>query len=204
MRPTIRKLLVRVLWGLGIFLLLVMLAFEALPLLSNTALGTFRLMTRQRVLEQRIVKNVMVLAYRTDQDEHAEAISELQTTLPVWEKVQKGLQDGDPSLSLSPNLPSDLKLLLTQAQPDFVYLDTAAHQILTHPSPVDQAQVLIVLQHDQPYYLTMAQANDLLQERLQNAAKIYFSIELGIGITLMSLWIVFLFSFHALEKRSKS
>lgn len=188
---------------LGIFFLVVMLAFEALPLLSNTALGTFRLMTRQRVLEQRVVKNVMVLAYRTDQDEHAEAINELQTTLPVWEKVQRGLQDGDTTLGVSPNLPSDIKLLLTQAQPDFVYLDTAAHQVLAHPASVDPVQLSIVLQHDQPYYLAMAQANDLLQERIQNAAKIYFSIELGIGIALMSLWIVFLFSFRSLDKRSK-
>src|SRR5690348_13944705 len=114
--------MMRVFWGLGILLLLVMLAFEALPLMSNTTLGTFRLMTRQRVLEQRIVKNVLVLAYRSSPDDHAEAISEHQTTLPIWEKVQNGLRNGDVSQGISPNLPGDIRLLLIQAQPDFVYL----------------------------------------------------------------------------------
>lgn len=197
MKEKIKGLIMPILGWLGIFLFIIMLLFEALPLLSNnSSLGTFRLMTRQRVLQQRIVKDVLILAYRTSLDDHAEAISELQTVLPVWEQVQKGLQKGDSSLGISPNLPTDVKLLLIQSQPDFAYLDAAAHQVLKNPSPVDLVQLSIILQHDQPYYLTMGQANDLFQEKIVNAAKLYFSIELGIGIVLVSIWVVFQISFR--------
>jgi hypothetical protein len=196
--------IMRILGWLGIILLFFTLAFEALPLMSNTTLGTFRLMTRQRVLQQRIVKNVLILAYQTSSDEHVEAINELQTTLPVWEQVQKGLRLGDASLGISANLPGDIELLLTQAQPDFAYMDAAARQILARPSPVDPVQLAIIQQHDQPYYLTMAQVSDLFQERIQGAAKIYFGIELGMGIALMSIWIAFLLFIRSFNKRSKT
>jgi len=199
MNQKIKRILMPILGWLGIFLFIVSILFEALPLMRGNGLNTFHLIARQRVLEQRIVTDVLTLAYRPD-DEHPEALSELQTALPVWEKVQIGLQKGDDSLGISPNLPSNVKLYLLQMQPDFSYMDVAARQILTHHDPVDPDQVIIILQHEQPYYLSMAQAVILFQDDIDNAAKIYFSIELGIGIALMSIWIVFLFSFQ----RSKS
>jgi len=188
---------------LGVFLFIVSIAFEALPLMHSNALGTFHLIARQRVLEQRIVTDVLILAYRP-QEEHAEALSELQTALPVWERVQKGLMNGDDTLGISPNLPSNIKLYLLQMQPDFSYMDTAARQILAHHSPVDPDQLAIILQHEQPYYLSMAQAVIVFQDDVDNAAKIYFSIELSIGIVLMSMWITFLLSFRSLTKGQNS
>jgi hypothetical protein len=172
-------------------LLLILLSFEALPLMPNSTLNTFHLAARQRVLEEHIVKNILVLAYRP-QDEHADAISQIQTALPVWEQVENGLQKGDTSLGISPRLPQDMKLMLIQAQPDFVYLDTAARKILAHPSPVDQTELTIVLQHDQGYYIAMAQVVIVLQDDLRGMAIIYFSIELVTGIILMAIWISFL------------
>jgi hypothetical protein len=204
MKPTILKILMRVLWGLGVFLLIITLAFEAIPLISGTSVATFRIMARQRVLEQRVVKDVLILAYRSSPEDHAEAISELQTTLPAWENFQNGLRAGDTSLGISPNMPGDVRLLLTQAQPDFTYLDAAAHQVLAHPSPVDLVQLSIILQHDQPYYIAMAQANDLFQERIQDAAKVYFGIEVCMCVASISIWIVLLFLVHSFVKRSKS
>lgn len=192
-----------ILGWLGIFLFIISLLFEALPLMKGNALNTFHLIARQRVLEQRIVTDVLTLAYRPD-DEHPEALSELQTALPVWEKVQKGLQYGDDSLGISPNLPSNVKFYLIQMQPDFTYMDTAARQVLAHHDPVDPDQLAIVLQHEQPYYLSMAQAVIVFQDDVDSAAKIYFSIELGIGIVLMSMWITFLLSFRSLTKGQNS
>jgi len=199
MNQKIKRILMPILGWLGIFLFIVSILFEALPLMRGNALNTFHLIARQRVFEQRIVTDVLTLAYRPE-EEHPEALSELQTALPVWEKVQNGLQKGDDSLGISPNLPNNVKLYLLQMQPDFSYMDTAARQILAHHDPVDPDQVVIILQHEQSYYLSMAQAVILFQDDIDNAAKIYFSIELGIGIALMSIWIVFLFSFQ----RSKS
>lgn len=195
-------ILSRILGWFGIFLLLILLAFEALPLMPNSTLNTFHLVARQRVLEEHIVKNILVLAYRP-QDEHAEAISEIQTALPVWEQVENGLQKGDTVLGISPRLPQDMKLLLIQAQPDFVYLDAAVRKILEHPSPVDQTELEIVLQHDQGYYIAMAQVVNVLQDDLRSMVIIYFSIELIIGIILMTIWISFLISINRILKTNR-
>jgi hypothetical protein len=159
-------------------------------------------MIRQRSLEERIVKNTLILAYRASPDERAEAINELQNTLPTWEKVQTGLRNGDASLGISPNLPTEVKLLLAKIQPNFASIDTSARKILEHPSSVDPVQINIILQHSQLYYLTMAQASDAFQESILNNARIYFSVELAIGIVLILMWIVLTFLSRSLDKRS--
>lgn len=191
---TIKKMrsLMRVMGSFGIVLLLIIIALEALPLLNNTdSINIFHLVARQRVLEERVVKDALILAYRASPDEHAEAISEMQTSLPTWEKVQNGLQNGDGSIGIPQNyLPSDLKLLLTQTQPDFTYLDAAARKILAHPSPVDLVQLSIVLQHDQGYYISMAQVVNSAQDHIQGAARIYFSIELIVALILLIVAVI--------------
>jgi len=203
MKQKDEKVIMRVLGGLGVFLLFASLAFEALPLLPNGTLNTFHLAARQRVLEEHIVKNVLILAYRP-QDEHTEAISEIQTALPVWEEVENGLQNGDASLGISSHMPQDIKLMLLQAQPDFVYLDTSARHILAHPSPVDPVQISIVLQHDQGYYIAMGQAVNVLQDDLSRMTVTYFWIELSMSMLLMIIWISFIFSANSALSKKES
>jgi hypothetical protein len=202
MRLKVIQLLIRIFGWFGVFLLLVSLLFEALPLLPNNALNSFHLAARQRGLEEHIVKDTLMLAYRSSSDDHAEAISELQTALPLWEKVQNGLQDGDTSLGISSHLPNDVRVLLLQAQPDFIYLDAAAHHILAHPSPVDATEIDIILQHDQNYFLTMGQAVIAYQDDINNAARTFFVIELVLGILLMILWIAFLILVNRVSKKN--
>ena len=196
------KVITRFIAGLGIFLFIISIAFEALPLMSDTTIGTFRLMTRQRVFEQSIVKNALILYYRPSLSERSEAISELQTTLPVWEKVQIGLQNGSPSLGISSNLPSDVNTLIMQAQPDYVYLDAAVHQILAHTGSIDVVQLSIILQHDQPYYVAMGQTTNLFQEHIQDATKIYFIIQLCISMPLMLICLGLLFRMKVRQRPS--
>jgi len=197
------KIIIKALRGLGLFLLLISVVFESLPLMpGSTTLDTFRLMIRQRSLEERIVKSTLILAYRASPDERAEAINELQNTLPAWKKVQTGLRNGDASLGISPNLPTEVKLLLAKIQPNFISIDTSARKILEHPSSVDPVQIDIILQHSQLYYLTMAQSSDAFQESILSNARIYFSIELAIGIVLILMWIVLAFLSRFLDKRS--
>lgn len=185
---------IRILGGFGIFLLIISLAFEALPLLPNNTLNVFSTIALQRTLGQRVAKNALVLAYRSSPDERTEAISELQNVLPYWEKVQSGLRNGDPSLGIPTHLPPDISLLVAQSQPDYAYMDTAAHKVLAHPSPVDPVQIAIILQHDNAYFLDMVQITSLMQQHIQSAAQMYFIIEVCIGIILMIIWIVFILS----------
>ena len=185
---------IRILGGFGIFLLIISLAFEALPLLPNNTLNVFSTIALQRTLGQRVAKNALVLAYRTSPDERAEAINELQNVLPYWERVQAGLQNGDSTLGIPAHLPSDVSLVVLQSQPDFAYMDTAAHKVLSRSSPVDAVQISIILQHDNAYFLSMVQVTNLMQQHIQSAAQMYFIIELCIGLGLMIIWIVFILS----------
>lgn len=175
-------------WGIfGIILIVFTIAFAALPLFPSSALDVIRITVRQRALEERIVKNVVVLAYQPES--HVQAVSELQNTLPTWEQVQNGLMNGDQSLGISANQPDDVKLLLLQAQSDFVSIDTAVHQILAHPSQVDPTQLTIVLGHEQAYYTTMAHVDTVSKDHITQITRIYFGIGMAISLVLMVIWI---------------
>ncbi len=190
---------VRVLGVFGIILLLFLIAFTALPLMPNSTLGVIRIIARQRTIEQLIVKDVLILAYRPT-PEHVQAISELQNALPTWEKVQAAFQHGDAELGISANLPPEVKLLVLQAQSDFTSIDTAAHQILTHSSPVDQTQLLIVLQHERGYSVTMFQVSGLFEDSILFVSRIYFGVGTLISLGLLYIWIRF---FRALLKKER-
>src|SRR6266568_8568747 len=66
----------------------------------------------QRARAVRMVKDVLVLAYRPA-GEHAQSLSELQDILPAWEQTQKGLQVGDAALGLPRYPPTNVVLLLS-------------------------------------------------------------------------------------------
>ncbi|OLD63409.1 MAG: hypothetical protein AUF65_02420 [Chloroflexi bacterium 13_1_20CM_50_12] len=191
-------------WGIfGILLILFSIAFSALPLIPNSTLGVIRIIARQRAIGQQIVKDVLILAYRPP-PEHVQAISEIQNALPVWEQVQAGLQNGDSSLGISPNLPGDIKLLLLQAQSDFTSVDTATHQILAHPSPIDQTQLSIILHHEHGYSLAMFQVSDLFESHIRGISQIYFGIGTAISVGLMFIWVTFFRKILRLEREKEA
>ncbi|HEX3640213.1 MAG TPA: hypothetical protein VHV10_02865 [Ktedonobacteraceae bacterium] len=180
----------------GIILIVLSIAFASLPLIPNNTLGVIRLIARQRTIEQQIVKDVLILDRPAGN--YIQAISELQNSLPAWEQVQIGLQKGDDSLGISPNLPADIKLLILQSLSDFASIDTAARKILAHPSPVDQIQLTIILQHEHGYSLTMFQVSGLFEDHIHGISQIYFGIGTAISIGLLIIWICL---FRALLKR---
>lgn len=189
---------VQILGVFGVLLILISIGFGVFPLMPNDTLDVIRLIARQRTLEQLIAKDTLILAYRPT-DDHVQAISELQNTLPAWEKVELGLQNGDASLGISPNLPGNIKLLLLQAQSDFTGIDASAHYILAHPDPVDQTQLSIVLQHERAYSVTMFQVNTLFNDYIQEMSRIYFGIGVAINACLLLIWMSF---FKELLKRT--
>jgi len=82
-----------------------------------------------------------------------------------------------------------------------VSIDTAVHQILTHPSTVDQLQIAIVLQHDSGYYVTMAHVDMLLEAHVQFIAKLYFGFGVAISIGLLLMWIQFFRKMLRIDKQ---
>lgn len=183
-----------------IILIALNLAFDALPLVPNNALSTISAIDLQRTLGERIAKDVLILSYRPT-SEHVQAVAELQSMLPYWEKVQNGLTGGDESLGISDHLPPDIRLLLVQAQTDYVEMDQAAHTIVAHPSQaVDPIELSIVLQHEPNYFLTMLHVAMLEQQHIQSATQVYFSLEAGIGVLLLASFIALLAGYRAQRK----
>src|SRR5256884_5592378 len=164
MSQRLRSALIRVITVCGIVLLLLSIVSDSLPLMPNNALNVVRRASQQRGLSERIAKNAIILV-RDDASLHSQAVSELQVTLPGWEKIQRGLLSGDASLGLPDRVPDDVRLLLLQVRGDFSAIDAAAKAILAHP---DETQLSIILDHNQQYYLTMENIADLLPDSVQD------------------------------------
>lgn len=179
----------------GMILLLGAILLETLPVLPSSVPTTVSIIHRvnqQGSFAERIDKDVLILAYRPEA-EHAQAISELQVTLPVFEKVQAGLQGGDASLNLPMRRPQDVQLLLLQSQSDYIAVDAAAKAILARTDqPVDQNQIAIIQQHERPYFLAMGIVAKTWEGHIEDNAIGFFWTELWISIFLLLLWIAFL------------
>lgn len=144
----------------------------------------------QRTLVDRIAKDVFTLAYRPT-SEHAQAVNELQNILPIFEKIQHGLQSGDASLGL-PHRPPDVILqFMITSQPDFAAIDTAARQIIAQPDkPVDKIEVDIIAAHERAYFLVLSQVNTVWQQYIDGAFIQIFAIEEGIVILVVTMLVV--------------
>lgn len=170
-------------------LLLVLLGFLAIWVAYTSPAGFMAQVATQRGREQRIVKNALVLAYRTDPRERAVALAELQDVLPIWEQVQKGLLVGDRSLGLPRNIPGNIVFILASANTDYVPLDVAARKILVQHNPVDPLQVQILIDHDRGYSNALYQVTLLWQQHIDDVFLQLYFIETGLvgGVLLLVL-----------------
>lgn len=157
----------------SLFLLGSLAAYEMIPLTYQEADIVNRI-SSQSIRAQRIYSNALTLAYRP-QDEHAQAVSEIQNTLPAWEREQSALQ----GLRLN----EDMRVLVVQAQPDYVAIDVAAKQLIAHPG--DKVQVQIIVEHRRNYVLLMTQLATLYSQRIP--VRIQWFVAFGEGITLFLL-----------------
>lgn len=185
---------VRAIAIIGIVSLIGNVFIEALPLPNNNVLTTVSIMYRveqQGALDERIDKDVLNLAYRA-QSERVQAVNELQVTLPTFEQIQAGLQNGDASLYLPTRRPQDVQLLVVQSQSDYAAIDTAARSILAHAdSPVDANELAIIQQHERPYFLEINDVAKVWESHILENALDFFWFELWIGIGLAVLWITY-------------
>lgn len=139
-------------------LLLLLIVAQSIPLTYSEA-DWLVIASVQSARGQRIAKNAFTLAYRPD-EERAQAVSELQNLLPVWENQQEKLQEARNA---------DLHALVIQSQPDFMAMDTAARKLLAHPTgKTDLVQVSIIAQHERNYSLLMLQVSTLMQQRIDD------------------------------------
>jgi hypothetical protein len=184
----VKKVFRRVVLGCTLFVLAVLVCTLILPLSYNEP-SIINQTALQSMRAQKLTKDVLVLAYRSG--DHAQAISEIQNTLPVWEAEQATLQT---------IANSDSHLLVTQSQPDFVAIDTATKKLLAHTSgDVDLTQVQIVLGHERNYTLLMGQLSTLRQSHIQSSNVILFVVQMVVTVLI----IVAVIELFVLSKQTK-
>jgi len=184
--------------ALTIFLLVVMVGLEILPITNG---NDDPVIQRQADLQLTrsifLSRDVLVLAYRPITF-RSQAVSDLQTILPVFQQVQAGLIVGDVSLGLPGNPPDNVRIALGTANSDYQQMVTALKSLLANadsPTGPDPVQVNIVLLHDRPYITAMYQAITLIQQNADARKiqlliiKIFFIV--GIVVLVMLKYLLF-------------
>jgi hypothetical protein len=159
----------RLVFMIAMALLILLAVSQLLPLAYNVPMlvGQSAL---QGTRAQRIAKDALVLEYRPA-SEHAQAINEIQNSLPIWEAQQS-------YLSTLQN--STVQTLMAQAQPDYLAIDTAARNLLAHTN--DTTQTNIIIQHERNYTLVMNQLSQLIQDRIQEFKVDVIIIQISITV----------------------
>jgi nitrate/nitrite-specific signal transduction histidine kinase len=85
---------------------------------------------RQRMLSQKISKDVLILETVTDPTVRAARIQELQQSVTLWEQSQQGLQNGDAQQGLPATTSSAVKQLFSVIGPNYEAMLRAAKDIL--------------------------------------------------------------------------
>jgi hypothetical protein len=161
-------------------LLIALIAMQILPLLFNEP-ALINQTAMQSTRAQRIAKDALVMAYRPS-NEHSQAVSEMQDTLPQLEAEQ---------LQLRTLISPDAQLLVTQSQPDYAAIDTASKMLLAHPNgPTDPTQVEIILEHERNYALTMSQLAALRQTKIQESNIVLVASQCAISVLIIALVVV--------------
>lgn len=181
MRSSVWKVIHRIIFVARVVLLILLFAFFLSPLLRLPVLTTLNNMSLQRIRCERIAKNALILQYRPE-EEHPQAIAELQNMLPGWQQEQTDLK------SFPDN---QVNLLLLQSQADYTSITSALTNILATPSkPVDSTQVKIILSHESAYFVVSGQMQMLMQQTVITTSIQVVVVELIIVILSVILTVV--------------
>lgn len=85
---------------------------------------------KQRMLSQKITKYIYQLPFASSELEEHQMLAELQTSLNLWERTHKGLQEGDLELELPGNNPKEVQRLFDAIQDEQVTILNAAKKIV--------------------------------------------------------------------------
>jgi hypothetical protein len=166
-RGAMRTIFRRIAYAGALFLLLALAGTHFLPLIFNEP-DIINQTALQSTRAQRIAKDAMILTYRPS-SERAQAISELQNTLPVFEAQQTKLQ----TLTNS-----DLHLLVSQSQSDYTSLVTATKILLNQPDgTTNMTQLQIILDHERTYSLLMSQLASLRTAQIHANNVIFVAVQ---------------------------
>lgn len=177
-------------------LLLILLAFQSVIVIQPSTSRAINEAGLQRTRCQLIAKDVLVLKYRTNSTEKAQAINELQTLLPNFEREQA-------VISSYPML--QVQVLSTASRADYNAIDVAARTILVnHATTIDSTQIDIILAHNNMYLITINQIVTSLQQFTEDEEHQLFYIETGIVILILLLVLVLSWNIRSVANKIQS
>lgn len=173
----------RLLVALRVALLLLLLVFLFVPLIPyNAAINNASL---QRARSERLAKDALILEYLdTSSDDRAQAVSEMQITLPLWEGEQS-------ALIASPD--GQIALIALQSNSDYSAMTAASQSVLATPTkPADTVEVDIIVSHEHAYEVAINQIVTLMQQDIATQQLQLFIYEcvvvaLSLVLTLVSM-----------------
>jgi hypothetical protein len=173
----------------AIALVLIGAGFEAVPL--SWDMGQIAQASQQGALAERIAKDALVMQYQTDR--RADAVNELQTTLPRFESNQAMLVS---------SLPPSAASVLSSTAADYADIDVAAKKILNTPDKsADPVQAQIIQDHERDYFLSTSQVVNILKIQASARTIGLFVVQQIINGLLLVLGVAFLLMVERLVKR---
>lgn len=161
---------------------------------------------KQRMLSQKIVKEVLILHYVSD-SASSEQISHLQSVLLLWKKNQNALENGSDSLAFPKEKSETLRKLYLEINPIFNKIAQTTHSFLLNlkekkQSSENQKLVQVILENEGLFLSKMNQIvtqYDLeAHEKVTEQRKIEYWI---FGFTLLVLLLEFFFIFKPTNKK---
>jgi len=184
--PTTKKVHKYLSMPVCLILLLLLIGFQSIPLMQGSTSQAISEAALQRVRTTAIVKNTLILKYSIDGQTRAQAISDLQASMPLFEKEQ-GVIAGYP--------PGDIQLLVAASRSDYLSIDTALGKITSHPNDaITDDELNLILNHTTTYNMTMGQIVIAMQTHIDNEARVLFLCELVIDAILIAIALILFFS----------
>jgi hypothetical protein len=169
-----------------IFLMLLLMGFELVPSLSGGDAPYINQAALQLTRSQQLTNAAYMLAYRPAA-EHAQAMYDLQTILPAFEKEQN---------LLLTNTTSEIQDLLQQARTDYLPIIAALQTIIAHPqSVVDPIEINIIVLHEHSYLITMNALLLILPRHLEDRNIQLFIIQIIIEVLFSIVFIMVMTTF---------
>jgi two-component system sensor histidine kinase DegS len=161
---------------------------------------------KQRMLSQKIVKEVLILHYVTDKAS-AQQISHLKEVLSLWKTNQTLLENGSDSLAFPKEKSETLNKLYTEINPVFTSIAKAANSFLLNleqnKAPKDNSKFVKIILSKEGLFLSkmnqiVSQYDIEAHEKVTEQRKIEYWI---FGFTLLVLLLEFFFIFRPTNKK---
>jgi hypothetical protein len=167
-----------------VLLMLLLVWFEIVPAQSERDAQSIVNAGFQRERSRLFVNSVYALCYRSHA-EKAQAMSDLQITLPLF-------QDEQALLATNPD--PAVQRLVQQARPDYLALVSAVHILIAHPNePVNQDELAVVLFHDQRFFLPMDALTTVLQQHAERQTEQFLLVKgiiEGACVIIALFWLI--------------